>query len=76
MHSYMVGVERFGEEESRRWVARFDEPDGDAAPIAPISATLTAGSRSICPKRDDGRRGFRQVFRLMPEFGKSCGQFR
>lgn len=28
MHSYMEGVERFGEEESRRWVARFDEPEG------------------------------------------------
>lgn len=30
MHTYMEGVESFDEEESRWWVARFDEPEGES----------------------------------------------
>ncbi|WP_160473449.1 type VI immunity family protein [Cupriavidus sp. SW-Y-13] len=51
MHSYMEGVERFGEEESRRWVARFDEPEG---PIDDSTPQPSRGASALpfqtCPR--------------------------
>lgn len=37
MHSYMEGVESFAEEETRQWVARFDEPEGETEKSTPVS---------------------------------------
>ncbi|NUA32011.1 type VI immunity family protein [Cupriavidus basilensis] len=51
MHTYMVGVERFGEEESRQWVARFDEPDEEMAPsLPPRQSGLSVLPFETCPR--------------------------
>ncbi|WP_160472364.1 type VI immunity family protein [Cupriavidus sp. SW-Y-13] len=51
MHSYMEGVESFAEEETRRWVARFDEPDAPMDDGTPqTSRGMSALPFQTCPR--------------------------